>query len=137
MLETKVKECDLGLIRYRMPNVVEMTNLQGVMGMSAQSEKAKKMAQESELVWMARLMGEMGPMIVAIEAEKDGEPIVHFQDALQHPEFYVPFRDIAGEIFVYIMQAQGLIKKKPSAPKAKAAKRKPAKKAASRRKSRG
>lgn len=123
-MHIKEKTCPLGTIRYRSPSIPEVVMLSGRMGLSHRLDRLKSMLEESELVWLSRIMENMGCLIVGVHLEKDGQKIETYEQALHQRECYEAIRDIAGEVFQDIVDANGWGKKKPpettkTAPKKK------------------
>jgi len=90
----KIKEFSLGVVHYRMPNVVESMRLLGKLGIGSDGT----VPSGSELLLMANLIENMQPFVSKIDASKDGVAIETWEDALNHPEFLQPLSQIGSEI---------------------------------------
>lgn len=93
-MTNKTKEFSLGKITYRMPNVVESMRLLSKLGVKSDGTTGDK----SEFEMMADLIEHMGPYIVSIFAEKEGQTIETWEEALNHAEFIKPLSEIGAEL---------------------------------------
>lgn len=109
MATHKVKEFSLGKITYRMPNVVECMRLLGQVGFSRDMKAPKK---GQEFIFVSRLVDNLKPLIVKIEAEKDGSAISTWDDALEHLEFMGPLTQIATEVLGHLNPGKEAAKEK-------------------------
>lgn len=129
----KVHEFDGGFISYRLPRIGQAMSLLGYMGISTQEDKAKKLAEQSELVAIGKLVDLVPEYIVDLRIpSSDGDDITDANEASESPEAAGPMSEVAIEIFQYCMRLQGGGKKKPQAQPKNAKKRAQGKSAKSR-----
>lgn len=114
-MEIKVSEFAYGKIRYRMPNAIESTALLGHMGMSFSSARLAASLAESDFVWLSKLMGQLKPLIVEIDAEVDDVKISDWESAIDSQALAPTLRGIAAEVMVYVMMPFSEKKTKPAA----------------------
>lgn len=98
-METKEKVFEKGVIVWRRPNLAQLMNLAGRIGFSTQPDRARKMVEESELVWFSRVIEHIGPLVVSIQF--DGKP-VEYDTALEMPEMYEPIKEVASDVFMML-----------------------------------
>lgn len=94
-MQTRVEHFELGKITWRTPNSIEKIRLLGRLGLQANG----KLKDDNEYVLTANLMEAIAPLIVSIDAQKDGEAITEWDRALEIDEFAVPIQKIAFEVF--------------------------------------
>jgi hypothetical protein len=90
----KSKSFSLGVIEYRMPNVVESMRLLAKIGVSGDGS----LKGDNELVVMANLIENMQPFVSKIDAKKGEQVIDTWEEALNHAEFLAPLSEIGTEV---------------------------------------
>jgi len=130
----KTHEFEDGHITYRLPTIGQAMTLLGYMGISTQEDKAKELADQSELVAIGKLVDRVPDYVVDLCIKnEDGQDVIDIKEAVETPEAAGPLSAVAIELFEYCMKLQGASKKKPVTSGKKATKKAPAKSAKSRR----
>lgn len=92
------KTCSIGTVYYRMPNVIERMRLLGQLGLTTRG-----ITIDNEFTFLSQLMERLQPFIIRIDAEKDGQRVDTWDEALNHSEMVTPIGDIASDMLNFLI----------------------------------